>query len=258
MIRNTILLLAAALGSLTGCARPAPGEPPPHAPLFEWAFRPGFTVSVNEADTGAPERRVPVGFRTLALGKVGLPSGRVIACDPFVSLGQAPPFTQAVPKGDFPVELAVIAAGESDGRIAFARVVFSPEPAVSWRMALIPGQDLSALKPGEVFGYGVDAGTGSFFSPEASAAATALLDRDGDAWEAWQTAGEANGARANLKPNYFLMLPMPPANIAMFASGWGDGFYTSWFGFSADGAVVSLVTDFGIIDQSVATWQPPR
>jgi hypothetical protein len=77
---------------------------------------------------------------------------------------------------------------------------------------------------------------------------TATLNANPDAWQDWQAKGEANGKAADLKPYFFLMLPAGEANIAMFESGWGDGFYASYFGFDEEGRVAALVTDFATID----------
>ncbi len=35
--------------------------------------------------------------------------------------------------------------------------------------------------------------------------------------------------------SFLLDLPLGEANAIMFHSGWGDGFYASWFGYDADG-----------------------
>jgi Protein of unknown function (DUF4241) len=150
------------------------------------------------------------------------------------------------------VQLAVAAAGESKGRIAFARVLLADRPVVRWRMALVERQDLATLKQGETFGYPVDAGTGAFYDPATGDAANKVLARNPNKWEAWQKEGEQNGADAKFEPNFFLMLKQPPGNIAMFASGWGDGFYTSWFGYDAGDKPVVLVTDFLTIDWTKA------
>lgn len=226
---------------------PAPGDPPAYAALFDRAFEPGFTASVNEAGEGERPALMRVGFSALELGRVSIRSGRIIACDPFVMIDH-PAFTQPVANGEHRVRLAVVEGGSSDGRIAFARVDFSAGPVVRWKMALIEGQDIARLKAEEFYGYPVDAGTGAFLDPLAGAAARALLGQNPDAWQHWQLEGEENGRKAGLKPNFFLNLPMPPANIAMFASGWGDGHYASWFGYSADDRAVALVTDFAVAD----------
>ena len=41
-------------------------------------------------------------------------------------------------------------------------------------------------------------------------------------------------------------------NIAIFSSGWGDGFYASYIGYDADGNICRFVTDFNIL-----TWPDP-
>src|SRR5207249_2201905 len=43
------------------------------------------------------------------------------------------------------------------------------------------------------------------------------------------------------------ILPGTNLNVAMFASGVGDGWYESYWGLDDDGNPVSIVTDFGIL-----------
>jgi hypothetical protein len=54
--------------------------------------------------------------------------------------------------------------------------------------------------------------------------------------------------------SFLLNLPLGDVNAVMFHSGWGDGFYASWFGYDANGDVAALVTDFATIDWSTAKW----
>ena len=44
----------------------------------------------------------------------------------------------------------------------------SDEKPVRWEMALLPNQNIAALKGGEVFCYGVDSATGGFMDSEAA------------------------------------------------------------------------------------------
>jgi len=250
--------LSAVVTAVLGLFSPAravagPGDPPAHAAAFDKAFTPGFVVTTR--DTYQGETRVEtVPFRVVAAGSLKLPSGRVCAADPFIALTDAKPFSQQVPSGVFPVRLAVADFPSGGLRVAFARVDFSAKPVVRWSMAVIDGQDVASLKEDEIFGYGVDAGTGSFFDPMAGEAAARLLDSNPDAWEDWQAEGESNGPKV-VGPYFFLLdLPLGDANAVMFGSGWGDGFYASWFGYDADGTVAALVTDFSTIDWATATW----
>lgn len=237
---SSVLTLLAGHGASAGV--------PDYEEAFTRAFDADYRLTVDEAAEDAPPRIYATSFRTLELGKLKIVSGRIAACDPFVSIDTYPPFTEQVPNGAFPVRLAIAQGGINDGRIAFARVDFSAEPAVKWKLALTDGQDLATLKNGEIFGYPVDAGTGAFYDPKAAEVVIEELKSNPDVWEDWQTEGEANGKAAGSKPNFFLMLPAGETNVAMFASGWGDGFYASYFGFGKDGRIVALVTDFAIID----------
>ncbi|NOT69817.1 MAG: DUF4241 domain-containing protein [Hyphomicrobium sp.] len=85
-------------------------------------------------------------------------------------------------------------------------------------------------------------------------AANALLKTNPDAWETWQKDGEANGPKVIGPYSFVLMQPLGEVNVAMFHSGWGDGFYASYFGYDADGNVAALVTDFATIDWATAKW----
>jgi hypothetical protein len=270
---HRLSLLALLLASLLALLLPvpalaAPGDPPAYAEIFDKAFEPGFKAETEEdLGDGTTEPRVTA-FRVIGIGKVIITSGRIAAADPFVGLQTAKPFTQAVPTGAFPVRLAVgdHPAGETkDNRVSLARVDFTDRPTVRWSMAITREHDLATLKDGEIFGYGVDAGTGSFFDPAVQPAIDAIYAKNPEAYNDWQNEGEANGPKIIGQYSFVLMLPAGDANVAMFHSGWGDGFYASWFGYDADGNVTALVTDFNTIDWAKARWSssgppsiPPR
>lgn len=225
-----LLLLAMA------CSPRAPAVeaswPPPQAALFSQAFDPGFTVTPPDG---------PITLSRIEIGKLGVPSGRIVACDPFICDGTEA-FSRRVPVGKFPVQLA-IAKLPNDERMAFARILFADRPAVRWEMALRPGQTLKDLKPGYIHGYGVDTGTGAFMDAAtlapylAATASEAATERLVDVLNAAPV-----GTRA------WLLRPYGQANVAMFSSGWGDGFYASYFGLDDTGRVVALVTDFGVVE----------
>jgi hypothetical protein len=229
-----------------GAAAPpvaAGGEPPPYAGAFELAFVPGWKAQAGKE---------MVSFRIFEAGRVRLPSGKVIACDPFVNMDR-PPFTVSVRAGEYPVRLALVEGGNDDRRVAFARLAISTAPVVRWEMALVAGQDAATLKADEIFGYPVDAGTGSFLDAETGAAAWPKMMADEDIAQGWITQGDKLGAGPGT-PTFHLDVAMGPGNIVMFTSGWGDGFYASWFGYDAQGRVAALVTDFAVVDWGKAKW----
>lgn len=255
IVKRVIGAVGAALAALFPAPRTIADadRSPSYAAVFDKAFAPDFEATIVEQHDGerATER---VQFRTVTAGRLKLPSGRIAAADPFIALADAKPLAQHVPPGIYPVRLAVADFPSGGLRVAFARVDFKATKIARWSLALLEGQDIATLKGNEIFGYGVDAGTGAFFGPEATKAAARLLDANPDAWEDWQTEGEANGPKV-VGPHVFLLdLPLEEANAIMFSSGWGDGFYASWFGYDAAGNVAALVTDFATIDWSTADW----
>ncbi len=216
----------------TGRAPAAEAWPLSQSVLFAQAFGPDLTVSPSDG---------PIQLSGLEIGKLAVPSGRIVACDPFVCDG-IEAFSRRVPVGKFPVQLAV-ARLEHDERVAFARILFADRPAERWEMALRPGQTLTALKPGYIHGYGVDTGTGAFMD---AAAQAPYLAATADEAATMRLVDVLNAAPVGSRA--WLLRPYGHANVAMFSSGWGDGFYASYFGLDSAGRVVALVTDFGVVE----------
>jgi hypothetical protein len=132
------------------------------------AFSTNATESASPAELvsmlGASGKSNPgdksVDFHAYALPELNLPSGRIAACDAFII--DEIPFTRPVAPGKYPLTL-LAARIDTDERIAFAVIRFSKSSTIkTWEMALLPGQDPAKLKPGEIFGYSVDSGTGCF------------------------------------------------------------------------------------------------
>jgi hypothetical protein len=174
------------------------------------------------------------------LGNVIVRSGRITVCDPLapsVILDLARP----VPVGEHPVEVAIAKLGK-DQRVALGCVRFAKRSAVKWEMATAKGQNAKKLAPGEFYGYGVDAGTGCFIDTKAFDSLEG--EETGDAiFDGLEKTRVNTWAWANVK--------LGNANVVAFSSGYGDGFYASYWGFDAKGALVALVTDFGLLTEPI-------
>jgi major membrane immunogen (membrane-anchored lipoprotein) len=197
------------------------------------------------------------GFHREKLGYLNLPSGKIVALDPLVMMGKGQGFTQTVAAGRYQVSVFWFDDKDWGKRNAFATLTFSNGEVATWQMAVTEGQDIAKLKPDEFYGYGVDAGMGSFLSPEGFKALNDAMDK-------------AQKEIANYSSYYddVLAIPLdalnpsrliyepptaPENNIAMFASGFGDGSYPSYFGMDAAGKPVILVTTFLVVDQPPAS-----
>lgn len=192
---------------------------------------------------GRKLRKGSFGELTLVQNPIGaliLPTGRLVACDPFVS-PESEPFNLAVPTGKFPVALAIADYGR-DQRVAFASIRFQNSLPVQWKMMATGSNDPATLQPGHMFGYPVDSGTGCFMD---------------------HSAGQALFAKMNAGPDYFkfmmaemdktyrhtrswLNLPLGDANVIAFSSGDGDGLYGTYAGLNAEQQVVAVVTEFEV------------
>src|SRR5215475_3938146 len=192
-----------------------------------------------------------VEFQCREIGHLIVTSGALAASDPFVS-PDPPPFTQTIPAGRYPVSVAIACFGageERDERVAFARVDLSNLPPLSWTMALTEGQDPAALEHDGYFGYGVDAGTGCFMDPIAGRLLAERMEQDDEYFnvimDGMQTTYRHTRSWLDWRPS-----PERDANIVCFSSGWGDGHYPSFFGFSSEGRLCVLLTDFLILTET--------
>jgi hypothetical protein len=196
----------------------------------------------------SPQERDRRGIVVTRLGTITLPSGRIVAVDPYTAWGLAP-FTRQVRPGAYTVHLWFDRAEMTRPALAELRLR-SCTPAF-WQNAVTDGQNLFDLAPGEAFGYGVDAGAGSFAAPEFFETFGPIVDGalQSEAYGDFSTGllydlafPDASGI-----PQDFIV-QQDGQDMAVFSSGWGDGFYASYWGFDAQGCPCALVTDFWVLD----------
>ncbi|MFI2368808.1 DUF4241 domain-containing protein [Streptomyces sp. NPDC018833] len=215
---------------------------PMPAPDFAWHFTPDNRFQEENGVTGT--------MSVAEAGELWLPTGRVVACDPFISLGcgEAEPFTAEVAPGRYRVECAVATLTRPDEepsdtphqRIAAARLVIKDMPPVAWEIGLQAGQDVKELSDDEFYGYGVDAGTGCFYDASCDESFPECEGDEGPLWDAF------DADDAHLGP-HIITAPGTGHTLVAFSSGWGDGAYPTWIGRGASGEVVCFVTDFFVV-----------
>jgi hypothetical protein len=182
------------------------------------------------------------------LGQVVLPTGQVVGCDPLVFADAQPPFTVTIPPGAYPLH-AWVAVLHHDGgsewerRVAALQLVIRAQPTIRWELALTDGQDQTDLGDGEYFGYIVDAGTATL----ADLTAARALEE----WDFDQVDKVFVAARLPEKPVPGAIGAVTDqatgANILTVCSGWGDGVYPTFVGYTPHGEVASFVTDFMVV-----------
>lgn len=187
----------------------------------------------------------------VAMGLLEVPTGAIVVADPLVTPDRDA-LERRIKPGRYPVVLY-----QAQGSNALAMLRIAPGNPVRWELATLAGQDVSTLKDDEIFGYPVDAGTGSFFDKTAwplmeerekrEIAAGAQNFNYYDDVLAKDYPGEASGEYVMHRP-----LPENPLNVAVFSSGGGDGFYASYWGLDAAGEPLVLLTDFQMVENGDA------
>lgn len=179
-------------------------------------------------------------FAVVTAGRVSLPSGQIVACDPLTA-GDRAPFVQTVLPGRYPVDLALMRTEKGVEKVAMARIKFTSKQPAVWVMALHKGEDPAALKPGGYYGYKSDSGTGAFMDMKAASQADFAHLDDIDSLLVELT--------SNYQPHrYWMEQPLDRRhNVVMFSSGEGAGSYASYFGIDDAGDVCALVTDFQLV-----------
>jgi hypothetical protein len=226
-----------------------PIQAPDHLALL---FTPGAS---HPHDDGSS-----LSVRVLPGVPLSLPSGRVVAIDPFYYASGDPAqlaFTEQVPPGTYQVALAAVdVIGRNgraqDTRMAAARLQIRDEPVVDWELALQPGQDAQDLAghgAGRPYGFGVDTGTGCFLDAQ-----TFRAIGDEQEW-AERVVGAMWGLDPQAPPDAMrepvddpIVMPVGEDShaVIVFSTGWGDGTYATWIGRTAAGDVACFLTDFGL------------
>ncbi|KMP93790.1 cytoplasmic protein [Bacillus wiedmannii] len=188
-------------------------------------------------------------LRYEALEQLKVTSGKIVACDPLIFNKNH--FEQTIQPGTYPI---VAWWHKEDGVIAGAELKLSESKAVGWKMATKPGQNVSELEDGYIFGYPVDTGLGCFADVEAIDKLEEIEDR------LQQELGEEftslyDDLIDDILTEHdedwgnYVVCEETGSNIIIFRSGYGDGFYPSYWGIDEAGKIVSLVTDFQVLHE---------
>lgn len=205
----------------------------------------------NNAELDVYGEKAVVDLRLL--GEIFLPTGRIVACDPFM-VYNSEPFEQKVKPGRYPLTLS-IAHFSTDQRIVLATIHFSVEKPKTWITATTarPGSrrfttfdNLTTVEG--VYNFIVDYGCASYMDMQAASVLTERLKQDQD---------YIYGLAKNMHENYIdtrewaivVLDSTTDLNVAMFSSGVGDGSYYSYWGCTDNDEIVCLTTDFGVFKE---------
>lgn len=166
-------------------------------------------------------------------GNLRISSGRLVACDPFVVERPPVAFARELKRGVYDVRV-----GRSDGDLAYAALVISDHPVVSWEHARREGEPIHPATR-RAPGFDVDATTGAYLDRDSLAILMRGHPSAVDLFERARAAGYAERPWATLSLGAGF-------ELAVFGTG-GDGRYASYWGLDAQGEPSVLVTDFGVL-----------
>ena len=199
----------------------------------------------EEDDEYSPADTVPLSV--VDLGVLRVPSGRVEACDPFVTLGDGPVFE--VEPGDYPVRVTIAdVSKEHDG---------SHEREAYLSLVLADGEPASVEAAQPVRGRGfvcVDAGAVAFVDHDAVVTAMPPQDDWYDVFDSgepdsWFSLMDSSDHYRRGAANIVMPRAGAGENVVLSYSGWGDGVYPVMLTRDADGAPLGLHIDLGVVGE---------
>ena len=199
----------------------------------------------------------------LDLGPVQFPTGKIVVCDPLVTLDDAVPYLQTIPAGSYTLKLCVVPSKEYGDRYACAKLEVSGRETVRYELAVTGKERLEGeFKEGDYFGFGVDAGMACIADFATKEAYLAFLEEKtkqdsdfdlyGDLLEELLKKNAAEHPKYQSEWGDWLKWEVPGANaeVALFASGWGDGYYPTYFGYDSEGKVSGIYIQFIDIERT--------
>ena len=189
----------------------------------------------------------------LEIGTAAFPTGTILACDPLIELEDAIPYIQTVEPGTYPVTISVLLSEEYGDRYACVKVTVTDNKPVYYDIGVVGNENLDEeLDEDEYFGFIVDSGMGCILDLKPQDIFKAywekrcneeedidlyndlfcdLLEENYTAYPKYQREG---GDWLNWT------VPETDLSIPIFASGWGDGIYPTYFGYDADGKICGI------------------
>jgi hypothetical protein len=184
-----------------------------------------------------------VRMRCREIGAIHLPTGYIVACDPFSEI-HVRPFSRRVDPGSYDVFLAIADYGR-DQRIAAAMILLAPDASPRrWELA---GEKDAGPQSG--FGYAVNSGRGCFL--DRRIARILLRKAERGRLDRYQQRIESQ-LDEHSRPTWSwanaVLDEETGGNIVAFTTGVGDGSYPSFLGFDDTDRLICLATDFGLLD----------
>ena len=182
--------------------------------------------------------------RVLA-GKLKLPTGRIIATDPILMYDDES-YSERVKPGTYDVYIYVGKIENRKNQTVAAELKINDNEPVRWELALLKGETARGFGHDEFMGYEVENGLGCFMDESVMEILDVMSEEELDKYE--------RTVREEVRKNEhscaeMLINSKTGQNIVIFASGWNDGTFPTYYGFDKNNKLARLVTDFMVIEK---------
>lgn len=196
--------------------------------------------------------RAQYGLHEIDMGKLYVPSGNVFCCDPFLS-NEVNTLDRIITSGYYNVRIWLGDFKDWGRRVALAEMIISTNEFDNWDKATysIDGKQFA--------GFRIDAGLACFMDEQTRKIFCNNVDKFYNHYPKGNFYSEVlaaeflrfsgvDGGRDIGDWNMHYPIKGDPHNIAMFASGLGDGVYKAYWALNKHAQPVSLIADFGLMD----------
>ncbi len=169
------------------------------------------------------------------MGDLLLPTGQLMACDPFM-VSLCAPFKNQLPCGKFPFFLNV-ANNSCDHRNTVATLKFSESSVAAWTEMELDGPPRfwpDGIPDNRI---AIDNALGCFFDYSIASFVAAKFEEFQGSLVPFDAKLGSN------EPGCFIA-NFENANVIAFSSGYGDGMYGTYAAYDQEGKICAVVTDF--------------
>lgn len=177
-------------------------------------------------------------------GKLKLLTGKIIAMDPIL-LYDDECFSEYIKPGTYPVNIYVGKAKDRVKQTIAAEIKFKQGEVVNWKMALLEGESAKAFAKNEFMGYEVEYGLACFMDEKVLEIIDSFSEDELETYEKRIKNAVRNSINSCAD---IIMDEKTGLNLVVFASGWNKGTFPTYFGFDNKGKLLSLVTDFMVVE----------
>ncbi|MGF0033240.1 DUF4241 domain-containing protein [Bariatricus sp. SGI.154] len=192
----------------------------------------------------------------LTVGEIDCPTGQIVVADPLAYLPSvkfSPVLAESIPVGKYPVEVSICRQNDIGIRMCTAKLKITDAKAVKYKKTASTDSTGIKFKDGVMEGFPVDAGMMAFCDVKVAEEYRAFLDKwhesnpEGNHYDDYFAVYFAESYKA--LPAYqreggdFIEWANPDTGnkMVMVASGFGDGFYNSYYGYDLDGQLCQII-----------------